>query len=260
MKIVVVVGTYRKSGTGMQYLSAIEKTIRNSFDAEFEYLFLGDCNLQTCRGCWTCYERGEENCPLKDGFLNAIRILNSADATIFYSPTYTLSISGLLKTFFDRGSYVLHRPYFKGRYALLLSSTLLVGEKKALHTMDTIVSGMGFTIAGRLGIAGEKYAKQARYKSRWDQRLQKSALRFAALAAEAKPIRPSIFDLLVFNMQKRIYSRPNGGSRSDRQFWQSKGWTHPQTRFYCKAKIPAYKRLAAGLIETIALKTGLVQL
>ena len=189
-----------------------------------------------------------------------MQILNSADAAIFYSPTYTLSISGLLKTFFDRSSYVLHRPYFTGRYALLLSSTFLMGEKEALHTMNTIVSKMGFTVTGQIGIVSEKYAKQPEYKNRCDRKMQKSALRFAALAAESKPIQPSIMDLLVFNMQKRIYGRLNGGSRSDRQFWQSKGWTDPQTLFYCPASIPGYKRLAARLIEEAAIKTGLVQL
>lgn len=259
MKIVVVMGTFRKQGTGRQYLAKIEDTIKKSFNAEFEYLFLGDYNLQLCRGCTKCYERGEENCPLKDGFLNAMRILNSADAAIFYSPTYTLSISGLLKTFFDRSSYVLHRPYFKGRYALLVSSTLLIGEKKALQTMNTIVSGMGFTIAGQVGIVGEKYAKQPKYQEKYDQKLMKATLRLAKLTAEAKPIRPSVIDLLVFNMQKRIYSA-NGGSGSDRLFWQDKGWTDANTAYFCNAGIPHYKKLIAKAIETIALKTGLVQL
>jgi multimeric flavodoxin WrbA len=166
MKITVVVGTCQKNGTGMHHLAEIEKTIKSTYNAEFEYLFLGDYNLQTCRGCTLCYERGEENCPLKDGFLQAMRILDNADEAIFYSPTYTLSISGLLKTFFDRSSYVLHRPYFKGRYALLLSTTLLMGEKEALRTMDTIVSKMGFTIAGKIGIVNEKYTKQPSYKKK----------------------------------------------------------------------------------------------
>ena len=259
MNIAVVLGSCRKNGTGMEHLKKIEQMIRNKFAADFEYLYLGDYNIQTCRGCMACYELGEDRCPHRDGYLNAMKILNRADAAIFYSPTYTLTISGLIKTFFDRSSYVLHRPHFKGRYALLLSTTMFYGEKKALSPLNTIVSAMGFTIAGRIGIISEKYEKQPGYQKHIDRNIQKAAFHFARLACINKPIRPTILDLMVFYFQKRIFASPEGGAKNDRQIWHEKGWTDPGTRFYCNAKIPAIKRIVSDILVRFLVKSRLLQ-
>ncbi len=259
MNIVVVLGSCRKNGTGMEHLKKIEQIIKNKYAADFEYLYLGDYKIDTCRGCMACYELGESRCPNRDEYLDAMKILNASDAAIFYSPTYTFSISGLIKTFFDRSSYVLHRPYFKGRYALLLSTTMVFGEKHALNTLKTIVSSMGFTIAGRLGIVNEKYAKQPGYQKHVDQKIQKAALAFARSACTHKPIRPSIFDLVVFHSQKRIFASPGGGSKNDRQFWHEKGWTHPDAPYFCDARIPAIKRIVSSVLVSFLVKSGLLQ-
>ena len=259
MNIVVVLGSCRKNGTGMGHLKKIEQFIKNKYAADFEYLYLGDYKIDTCRGCMACYELGESRCPNRDGYLDAMKILNAADAAIFYSPTYTLSMSGLMKTFFDRSSYVLHRPYFKGRYAYILTTTMFFGEKKALKTMKDIVSGMGFTIAGRLGIVNEKYTKQPGYLKRTDLTMQKEALQFARLACTHKPIRPSILDLVVFHSQKRIFASPNGGAKNDRMFWHEKSWTHPDTSYFCDAQIPAVKKIVSAILVSFLVKSGLLQ-
>lgn len=229
MKIAIVVGTYRKNGNGMSHLKKIEKAVKSKYPAEFDYLFLGDCDIKTCRGCMACYEQGEGKCPLKDGYLAAIKRLGSADAAIFYTPTYTLSVSGLIKTFFDRSSYVLHRPYFSGKYALLLTGTAFFGERAALKTLKTVVSAMGFSIAGCLGVVEEKYAKNLEYKKSFNKKLQKAALSFAGSVFGHKPVRPGLLRLMAFVFQKRIFLSPHGGAKSDKEFWQQKGWLKPET-------------------------------
>jgi hypothetical protein len=118
---------------------------------------------------------------------------------------------------------------------------------------------MGFTITGQAGIINEKYEKQPRYKKSCDKKINVAALRLAALASANKPIQPSVFELLVFNLQKKIFALPDGGAKNDRLFWHKKGWMDKETLFYCPAEIPAVKRLAAAALEKILIKSGIVQ-
>jgi multimeric flavodoxin WrbA len=53
---------------------------------EFEYLFLMDFNLEMCRGCFSCVKN--------------------------MSPVYCQNVTGLMKNFIDRLSYLFHRPRF----------------------------------------------------------------------------------------------------------------------------------------------------
>ena len=68
-----------------QHLSGgrIEDVMRSLGDVEFEYLMLPDVGLEPCRGCFACFERGEERCPIRD----------DADGVIFASPVYGLAIT-----------------------------------------------------------------------------------------------------------------------------------------------------------------------
>jgi multimeric flavodoxin WrbA len=165
MKLVVVMGTHRKRGAGAGYVAGMLEAVRGVPGVEVETLWLGDHDIRQCRGCMACYERGEEACPLRDGYLDAMRVLNGADAAVFYSPTYALSISGTMKAFFDRNSYVLHRPYFKGRRAIVLAAAAAWGQGPALATLRRIVSMMGFGITGAAAIFNIRYERSPRYRA-----------------------------------------------------------------------------------------------
>lgn len=60
--------------------------MRSLGDVEFEYLMLPDVGLEPCRGCFACFERGEERCPIRD----------DADGVIFASPVYGLAGTAVL--------------------------------------------------------------------------------------------------------------------------------------------------------------------
>lgn len=249
MKIVAVMGTYRKNGAGAAYIKKIEKTATTRPEVTFEYLWLGDADMKLCRGCMVCYDRGEAACPLADGYLDMMQKLNDADAAIFYSPTYTLSISGLMKTFFDRSSYVLHRPYFKGRHAVVLTAVESYGERTALKTLKTIVSMMGFAVDGAIPVVNARYQSNAQYRARIDSIIERQALQLQESAASGKIPRPSLFELVTFYFQKASFGADTEGCRNDKQYWRNAGWASPQADFYCKAAIsPVKKRMAKWIV------------
>lgn len=260
MKIVAVMGSCRKNGAGAHIVKLVEEAAKKAYGPglDFETIWLGDCDLKLCKGCMACYEKGEAACPLKDGYLDAIHMLDTADAAVFYSPTYTLSVSGLMKTFFDRSSWVLHRPHFKGRYALALTAVESFGEKQALDTLKTIVPMMGFRLAGGMGVVNLKYHKDHRYAARVERRVSKCAHKLVALARPGKAYRPSFFELLVFHFQKKVFGSDTPGCKNDKRRWREYGWADRNARFYCEARIPAWKSWLARAITVTARKLGAV--
>jgi multimeric flavodoxin WrbA len=260
MKIVAVLGSCRKNGSGAGYMKNVEEAARKAAgnSLEFEYLWLGDYDIKACRGCMVCYDRGEAACPLKDGYLNAMKRLNEADAAVFYSPTYTLSISGLMKTFFDRSSFVLHRPYFKGRPALVYTAVEAYGESTALATLKMIVSMMGFSVSGTAGIVNMKFAARPAYRQRTLLKLEKQAALLTRCVSAGWKVRPTLIELIAFQYQKAIFGADIDACRSDRKFWREAGWTDRNARFYCDAGIPFWKLWLARLLSVAASRLGIL--
>jgi multimeric flavodoxin WrbA len=65
MKVLVIMGSPRKGNTWTA-VRRIEEHMQVLGEVTFEYLMLGDIDLSHCRGCYVCFEKGEEHCPLKD--------------------------------------------------------------------------------------------------------------------------------------------------------------------------------------------------
>ena len=257
MKIAAVMGTYRKTGAGEAVIRQIEQALKDAPGVEIDRIWLGDTDLRLCRGCRVCYERGEAACPLKDGYLDAMARLNGADAAIFYSPVYTLSVSGMMKTFFDRSSWVLHRPHFKGRYALVLTTVASWGERPALSTLGKIVSMMGFSAVASLGVVTAKAQSNPGYRRRMEKRVARAARLLVKRAASSRPVRPSLIELITFRVQKSVFGTGSPGCANDKAVWRAAGWADKKAVYYCPARVSPVRRAAADAIAWFLLKLGL---
>lgn len=257
MKIAVVFGSPRKKGRGYDYLSTLQKFFPDREAIELDWIYLSDYEINLCKGCMVCYEKGEMACPLKDDYLKVIERLYEADAVIFYSPTYALSVTGTIKNFFDRSSFILHRPLFKGKYALVLTSVEVFGEKYASQTLCRIVSGMGFRISNSMRIINIKYRGKKTYRNAIGRKLQKAAESFISQTACKKIIQPTLIELISYNYQKRIFSQGQG-AEYDRDYWKKAGWTHPTSQYFYSVKIPKLKLCLAYIGTAILMKTNLI--
>ena len=166
MKIIALNGSPRVRGRGYKYLQFFKESINRNQGIDFNIINLADYRIEQCKGCMICYEKGEESCPQKDDYIALIRTLLDSDAVIFYTPTYTLSVSGMIKNFFDRSSYLFHRPLFKGKYSLILSCAAVFGEGYALRTLTLLSEGVGFRVLGKIGIKNYSYDLKPAYELR----------------------------------------------------------------------------------------------
>ena len=73
---------------------------------EVEKIHVGNKNIQGCTACSSCFKSRDERCILNDEVNEWIQKMKEADGIIFGSPVHYSGISGTMKTFLDRASYV----------------------------------------------------------------------------------------------------------------------------------------------------------
>ena len=93
MKIVLINSSGRKNGNTAEILGIFKRALDDGLSVA-EYIHLTDYTVKTCRGCRVCFDRGEENCPLKDDLLAIHTKLEWADIVIFGSPVYVEDVNG----------------------------------------------------------------------------------------------------------------------------------------------------------------------
>ena len=114
MKVTAFIGSARKQHTYKASEQFLQK-LRSRGYIESEIVMLSDYNLEICKGCLLCLDKGEEFCPLTDDRDKLIEKIINSDGVIFASPTYVFQVSGLMKIFLDRLAFCFHRPRFFGK-------------------------------------------------------------------------------------------------------------------------------------------------
>jgi len=86
-RVVVVHGGPRR-GVTWDLVRHLEERMNELGAVEFDYLHLADHDLRSCRGCFTCFVRGEEHYPLDDERSALEERLHAADGVVFATPNY----------------------------------------------------------------------------------------------------------------------------------------------------------------------------
>ncbi len=107
-KIIVITSSPRKNGNS----NALAKEfVRGAQEAgnTVQTVSIADIKMDFCRGCMTCNHTLK--CVINDDMKDVLETMRTADVIVFATPVYYYSVSGQLKTFFDRTS-----PLFAAKY------------------------------------------------------------------------------------------------------------------------------------------------
>lgn len=143
MKVLAIIGSPRKNGNTWKVVEKVKAhLLAMSPDIEFQTLFLSEYNIQMCTGCFTCFSRGKEKCPLKDDRDIIEAKMLEADGIIVAAPTYAMGVPAMMKNLIDRLAYTCHRPVLFGKAVLLVSTVGgFMGLKETLNQLTMLVSG-----------------------------------------------------------------------------------------------------------------------
>ncbi|MBU5483806.1 flavodoxin family protein [Clostridium sp. MSJ-11] len=75
--------------------------VKNNFKS-FENIFLTEKNINTCKGCFSCWVKTPGKCIIKDDMEELLNKYISSDYVVFASPLYVDNVTGIMKKFFDR--------------------------------------------------------------------------------------------------------------------------------------------------------------
>jgi NAD(P)H-dependent FMN reductase/putative sterol carrier protein len=104
MKVLALNGSPRKrvSATS-RILEALLAGMKDA-GAETTLVHLAGLDLQACVGCYTCWAATPGECIHRDrdGMAGLMAAWREADVVVFGTPLYHFSMTGLMKTFFDR--------------------------------------------------------------------------------------------------------------------------------------------------------------
>ena len=213
MRILALVSSYRKKGNTARIVQMIEAQMkavaaRHNEVLEFETLYLGHVDLQPCRGCRTCFDRGEEMCPLKDD-LRAIKAqMDAADGIILASPVYVNDVNGVAKNWMDRLAYVCHRPEFAGKCAYLVATVGGGPTSHTLRTMNMALHTWGFHIVGQAGykmgalMDQDEVETRHGFRSAYAEKTARVAEKLFQAISQLHFVRPSFLSLMMFKIQQ----------------------------------------------------------
>lgn len=144
MKYLVINGSPHKGNTWKLAEYAVECIKKQDSEAEFEEIQLMQLEIPFCLGCSNCFRKGPEYCPHKEKMKVVLDAVESADGIIVASTTFNRRETGLLKNLFDHLCYLMHRPRFYTKKALVLTTVGGVGSGGAVKSIAGTLRAIGF--------------------------------------------------------------------------------------------------------------------
>jgi len=141
MTISIINGSPRKNGSTAQILLSMKKYLEKYDTVFVNYYNLIDMQILPCTGCRVCYKTG--TCAIKnDGIENLAQTIKQSDGIIIGSPTFGSSMTGHLKSFLDRGHFIVEQSLQNKKCMAI--TTYEIAEGKSAYNQLTkffVVSG-----------------------------------------------------------------------------------------------------------------------
>ena len=254
MQITAVIGSYRKGRT-LGIVRRIEQHMKSLGDVTFNYIYLSEVALAQCRGCFACIGRGEEKCPLKDGFADIEKALSESDGAIFASPNYVMGTTALMKQLIDRFAYIGHRPKFLGKYmAAVATSGGPMGLKQTLDSL-CYFSGGGYEVVSRLGLQTPPTKLSPRAAQKQQRAIEKTAQALYDAVSHKRARRPDMGSVIQFAAFRGMYLKnPALGEAefpADMAYWRKMGWLNKGARTFTGVYPGPLKAALGWLFEKI---------
>jgi multimeric flavodoxin WrbA len=192
---------------------------REGFDLEL--IHLAGLDIRFCTGCGFCMEKGR--CWIDDDHRGVTDKLLAADGIVLASPVYFFSVTGQMKTFFDRSLAFGHKPRPTWKPGLAISVSAGMGETEVgsylarlLRAFSSFSVGTLTAMATHLGGFWGKDAVEARAAD--------LAADLSRAVKEKRRVPPTDWDLRYYQfMGSLVKSHKDTVMKHDYQHWMEHG-------------------------------------
>lgn len=249
-KVTAFVASARKKHTYKavaQFLSSLQ----SMGDIEVEIVRLSDYQIQICKGCQVCFEKGEEYCPLKDDRDVLIEKMMASDGVVFASPNYSFHVSALLKAFLDRLGFAFHRPRFFGKAFTSIVAQGIYGGGKIVSYIDFVGKALGFnTVKGSCILTIDPVTEKQQHKI--DKALAAHARRYYARLEKPAYPAATLFGLMVFRMGRTKMRLELDDNSRDYTYYAENGWF--ESDYYYPTRMGMLTKGAGKLFDVVSAK------
>ncbi|KLE16858.1 NAD(P)H-dependent oxidoreductase [Clostridium sp. C8] len=218
MRCTVIHGSPRRGNT-WEVLNIAKDEMRKYGEFEFKDIELGKENIPHCNGCFLCIYKGEDKCPHREKINYIVKEIEDSDFIIITSPTYSMQVSGLLKTFIDHMSYNFHRPKFFKKKALVITTTAGAGHKASSKYIRDILYYWGFNFVEIMPIAYRAMV----LSNKNVEKIKDISSRFSKNILSEKLNKPKIKYIFMYNLWRRFGEEPLEYGDADHRYWKNSG-------------------------------------
>ena len=256
MKVIIIISSARKNGNTATIVKSIEnEMVQNakniSMNIDIEWINLFDYELQLCRGCRICFNKGEAYCPLKDGLLNIRDKMIKADGVIFASPVYVEDVNGIMKNFIDRMAFICHRPAFTGKKSIVITTSGGGATSHAIRTISTAIQSSGFNISTKRNFRTGALMDKQKVDLEYSKDIKAIAKKFFDSVYINKKLIPTFYSLMIFKIQQKNWQQYSKEDNLDYLYWKENGWLNKGCAYYITNDSTRIKTEAARFVGGI---------
>lgn len=256
MKYLIINGSPHKGNTWKLTLAAKEEILKRDTDAAFEEIHLFSLKLPFCVGCSNCFRTGNEVCPHYSIVGKLIEAIDNADGVIVCSTCYNMDMTSILKNMFDHLCFMLHRPHFFTKKALVLVSTGGMGGGTAAKRIASNLRGIGFNQCYTMSVGTASW-NDYRPSVKMLGKVQKLSRKFCRDVCSEKLHSVRVILLIPYNIFRgmgKYYTKGTEFPTADGDFWTSE--ERKRNLYDKRVRVPFYKRPVGHFFHFLGNKLG----
>lgn len=234
--------TPHRGNTWAAMCAVREEILKVNPEIEFEEVHIHELNLPFCIGCSMCFRKGMSFCPHFPIMKEIFNKMEESDGLILGATTFNMAPNALAKNFIDHLCFLMHRPYFFTKKAIVVSTTGGVFAGKTVEYLAGTLKAIGFNQCYKLPITSFSWnAYQPFEKGRG--RIKKMSLKFYRDLASGKLHAPSIGLMIPYNLFRGMSLGYVKGTEYETE--DGAYWTQPERakKTYASViNVPYYKR------------------
>jgi multimeric flavodoxin WrbA len=229
-KVTAFIGSPQKKAT-YEAVKEFETYLKSYAEIDFEYVFLKEYNLKSCKGCKLCFNKGEEYCSLKDDRDLLLDKIDNSDGVIFATPNYAFQVTALMKNFLDRIAFVIHRPRYFGKVFTAIVFQGIYGGESIVKYLETMGERLGFHVAKGCCLTALEPITEIEQK-KIAKKINKASERFYKELMRPMLPTPSFLKLMIFRMARTSYQTIMDEKFRDYRYFKEKGWFESDYYYY----------------------------
>ena len=150
-KILILNGSPRKTGNTVALTAEFKKGAEEAGNVVTEF-FLAGMNINGCKGCFCGGKNPDSPCVQKDDMDKIYPVYREADVIVLATPLYYWTLSGQLKTAFDRLFAVAEcDPNYRNpkKESVLIMAAEGYGFEETLYWYDRLEKHLGWKSIGK---------------------------------------------------------------------------------------------------------------